>query len=228
MSVASEIIRFTDELPANVRLVAVSKFHPVEKLMEAYSAGQRIFGESRVQELVQKAQEMPADVQWHFIGHLQTNKVRALLPHVSLIHSVDSERLLDCIDKEAERIGRTVDVLLQIHVAQEEAKFGFTLQEITQLANSGKLTAMSHVRVVGVMAMATNTDDDAEIRREFAEAHHVFYTLKDGCFFGDEHFCELSMGMSDDYQDAIAEGSTMIRVGTAIFGARNYGTQPAT
>ncbi len=222
MSVASEIERFTDELPANVRLVAVSKFHPVEKLMEAYSAGQRIFGESRVQELVQKAQEMPADVQWHFIGHLQTNKVRALLPHVSLIHSVDSERLLDCIDKEAERIGRTVDVLLQIHVAQEEAKFGFTLQEITQLANSGKLTAMSHVRVVGVMAMATNTDDDAEIRREFAEAHHVFYTLKDGCFFGDEHFCELSMGMSDDYRLAIAEGSTMVRIGTTIFGAREY------
>lgn len=222
MSVASEIIRFTDELPANVRLVAVSKFHPVEKLMEAYSAGQRIFGESRVQELVQKAQEMPADVQWHFIGHLQTNKVRALLPHVSLIHSVDSERLLDCIDKEAERIGRTVDVLLQIHVAQEEAKFGFTLQEITQLANSGKLTAMSHVRVVGVMAMATNTDDDAEIRREFAEAHHVFYALKDGCFFGDEHFCELSMGMSDDYRLAIAEGSTMVRIGTTIFGAREY------
>lgn len=222
MSVASEIERFTDELPANVRLVAVSKFHPVEKLMEAYSAGQRIFGESRVQELVQKAQEMPADVQWHFIGHLQTNKVRALLPHVSLIHSVDSERLLDCIDKEAERIGRTVDVLLQIHVAQEEAKFGFTLQEITQLANSGKLTAMSHVRVVGVMAMATNTDDDAEIRREFAEAHHVFYTLKDGCFFGDEHFCELSMGMSEDYRLAIAEGSTMVRIGTTIFGAREY------
>ena len=222
MSVASEIIRFTDELPANVRLVAVSKFHPVEKLMEAYSAGQRIFGESRVQELVQKAQEMPADVQWHFIGHLQTNKVRALLPHVSLIHSVDAERLLDFIDKEAERIGRTVDVLLQIHVAQEEAKFGFTLQEITQLANSGKLTAMSHVRVVGVMAMATNTDDDAEIRREFAEAHHVFYTLKDGCFFGDEHFCELSMGMSDDYRLAIAEGSTMVRIGTTIFGAREY------
>lgn len=222
MSVASEIVRFTDELPANVRLVAVSKFHLVEKLMEAYSAGQRIFGESRVQELVQKAQEMPADVQWHFIGHLQTNKVRALLPHVSLIHSVDSERLLDCIDKEAERIGRTVDVLLQIHVAQEEAKFGFTLQEITQLANSGKLTAMSHVRVVGVMAMATNTDDDAEIRREFAEAHHVFYTLKDGCFFGDEHFCELSMGMSDDYRLAIAEGSTMVRIGTTIFGAREY------
>ncbi len=222
MSVASEIVRFTDELPANVRLVAVSKFHPLEKLMEAYSAGQRIFGESRVQELVQKAQEMPADVQWHFIGHLQTNKVRALLPHVSLIHSVDSERLLDCIDKEAERIGRTVDVLLQIHVAQEEAKFGFTLQEITQLANSGKLTAMSHVRVVGVMAMATNTDDDAEIRREFAEAHHVFYTLKDGCFFGDEHFCELSMGMSDDYRLAIAEGSTMVRIGTTIFGAREY------
>ena len=222
MSVASEIVRFIDELPANVRLVAVSKFHPVEKLMEAYSAGQRIFGESRVQELVQKAQEMPADVQWHFIGHLQTNKVRALLPHVSLIHSVDSERLLDCIDKEAERIGRTVDVLLQIHVAQEEAKFGFTLQEITQLANSGKLTAMSHVRVVGVMAMATNTDDDAEIRREFAEAHHVFYTLKDGCFFGDEHFCELSMGMSDDYRLAIAEGSTMVRIGTTIFGAREY------
>ena len=222
MSVASEIVRFTDELQANVRLVAVSKFHPVEKLMEAYSAGQRIFGESRVQELVQKAQEMPAYVQWHFIGHLQTNKVRALLPHVSLIHSVDSERLLDCIDKEAERIGRTVDVLLQIHVAQEEAKFGFTRQEITQLAKSGKLTAMSHVRVVGVMAMATNTDDDAELRREFAEAHHVFYTLKDGCFFGDEHFCELSMGMSDDYRLAIAEGSTMVRIGTTIFGAREY------
>ena len=222
MSIASTIHQLQAQMPQGTRLVAVSKYHPASMIREAYDAGQRIFGESRVQELVQKAQEMPADVQWHFIGHLQTNKVRALLPHVSLIHSVDSERLLDCIDKEAERIGRTVDVLLQIHVAQEEAKFGFTLQEITQLANSGKLTAMSHVRVVGVMAMATNTDDDAEIRREFAEAHHVFYTLKDGCFFGDEHFCELSMGMSDDYRLAIAEGSTMVRIGTTIFGAREY------
>lgn len=222
MSVASEIIRFTDELPANVRLVAVSKFHPVSKLMEAYSAGQRIFGESRVQELVQKAQEMPSDVQWHFIGHLQTNKVRALLPYVKLIHSVDSERLLDCIDKEAARIGRTVDVLLQLHVAQEEAKFGFTLDEIAELANSGKLTAMKNVRVVGVMAMATNTDDDAEIRHEFAEAHHVFYKLKDGCFFGNDDFREISMGMSDDYRLAIAEGSTLVRIGTTIFGEREY------
>ncbi len=222
MSIASEITRFLEELPSNVRLVAVSKFHPVEHMMQAYNAGQRVFGESRVQELVQKVGGMPADVEWHFIGHLQTNKVRALVPHVDLIHSVDSLRLLECINKEAARIGRVVNVLLQVHVAQEEQKFGFTADEIAQLAYDGSLLKMANVKVVGVMAMATNTDDDAVIRREFAEAHHVFYKLKDGCFYGDEDFKELSMGMSDDYLLAVAEGSTLVRIGTTIFGEREY------
>ena len=202
--------------------MAVSKFHPVEKLMQAYDAGQRLFGESRVQELAQKVGAMPSDVQWHFIGHLQTNKVRQLVPHVHLIHSVDSLKLLQCINKEAARIDRVVDVLLQVHVAQEVEKFGFAIDELEALANEGQLAAMPNVRVVGLMAMATNTDDEAEIRKEFAEAHRAFEYLKQGCYRNNAEFCELSMGMSDDYHLAIAEGSTMVRIGTTIFGIREY------
>lgn len=222
MSIADEVRRIASELPSGVKLVAVSKFHPVEKLMQAYDAGQRLFGESRVQELAQKVGAMPSDVQWHFIGHLQTNKVRQLVPHVHLIHSVDSLRLLQCINKEAARIDRVVDVLLQVHVAQEVEKFGFAIDELEALANEGQLAAMPNVRVVGLMAMATNTDDEAEIRKEFAEAHRAFEYLKQGCYRNNAEFCELSMGMSDDYHLAIAEGSTMVRIGTTIFGIREY------
>ena len=222
MSIADEVRRIASELPSGVKLVAVSKFHPVEKLMQAYDAGQRLFGESRVQELAQKVGAMPSDVQWHFIGHLQTNKVRQLVPHVHLIHSVDSLKLLQCINKEAARIDRVVDVLLQVHVAQEVEKFGFAIDELEALANEGQLAAMPNVRVVGLMAMATNTDDEAEIRKEFAEAHRAFEYLKQGCYRNNAEFCELSMGMSDDYHLAIAEGSTMVRKGTTIFGIREY------
>ena len=222
MSIADEVRRIASELPSGVKLVAVSKFHPVEKLMQAYDAGQRLFGESRVQELAQKVGAMPSDVQWHFIGHLQTNKVRQLVPHVHLVHSVDSLKLLQCINKEAARIDRVVDVLLQVHVAQEVEKFGFAIDELAALANEGQLAAMPNVRVVGLMAMATNTDDEAEIRKEFAEAHRAFEYLKQGCYRNNAEFCELSMGMSDDYHLAIAEGSTMVRIGTTIFGIGEY------
>lgn len=222
MSIADEIKNITSQLPSGVKLVAVSKFHPVERLMQAYDAGQRRFGESRVQELVKKVQEMPSDVEWHFIGHLQTNKVRQLVPLVHLIHSVDSMKLLQCIDKEAARIGRVVNVLLQLHVAQETEKFGFAVDELENLASGGAFSDLHNVRICGVMAMATNTDDETEIRKEFAEANGAFTCLKRGCFKDKEAFAELSMGMSDDYHLAIEQGSTMVRIGTTIFGKREY------
>lgn len=220
--IAQQIKNINAGLPESVALVAVSKFHPVESLQEAYSAGQRIFGESRVQEVVQKRVQMPDDVKWHFIGHLQTNKVRQLVPYVSLIHSVDSFKLLECIDKEAKRIDRVVDVLLQLHVAQEETKFGFSCDDCVSLTESGVLEKLRNVRVCGVMGMATNTDDDEVVRAEFKSIKTVFDTLKDGYFKDKPYFREVSMGMSDDYYIAIEEGSTLIRIGTTIFGERNY------
>lgn len=221
-NIGSQIKSITESLPAGVRLVAVSKFHPVEALREAYDAGQRIFGESRVQELAQKHALMPADVEWHFIGHLQTNKVRQLVPYVSLIHSIDSARLLGCVNDEARRIGRVVDVLLQLHVAKEETKFGFTCEDCLSLVESGELERMDSVRVRGVMGMATNTDDESEIRHEFKAIKAVFDELKAGFFADKPYFSEISMGMSDDYHIAVDEGSTLVRIGTTIFGNRNY------
>lgn len=220
--IAQQIRCIKDSLPEGVELVAVSKFHPVESLKEAYDAGQRIFGESRVQEVLQKQALMPDDVKWHFIGHLQTNKVRQLVPYVSLIHSVDSIKLLECIDKEAKRIGRVVDVLLQLHVAQEETKFGLTCEECVALSKDGVFDSLENVRVCGVMGMATNTDDIEVVRAEFKLIKSVFDTLKTDCFSGKPYFKEISMGMSDDYRIAIEEGSTLIRIGTTIFGERNY------
>lgn len=220
--IGKKIREYCDELPQGVRLVAVSKFHPVEALREAYDAGQRIFGESRVQEIQVKHREMPEDVQWHFIGHLQTNKVRQLVPYVTLIHSVDSLRLLECVDGEARRIGRTVDVLLQLHVARETTKFGLTPEECVALAESGAIERLANVRVCGVMGMATNTDDERAIRAEFRQIRHTFDELRRGCFAGAPWFAEVSMGMSDDYRIAIEEGSTLVRIGTSIFGERSY------
>lgn len=167
INVKENIRKLQDSLPKGVGLVAVSKFHPVELLREAYDAGQRIFGESRAQELLQKVGQMPDDVKWHFIGHLQTNKVRAIVPYVAMIHSIDSEKLLRVVDSEAERAGRVVDVLLQLHVAQEETKYGMTADECVAMVESGVLAELTHVRVCGVMGMATNTDDENEIRAEF-------------------------------------------------------------
>lgn len=223
MSVISDQIKIiTETLPDGVELVAVSKFHPVEALKEAYDAGQRIFGESRVQEISQKRLLMPDDVQWHFIGHLQTNKVRQLVPYVSLIHSVDSIKLLESINAESARIGRVVDVLLQLHVAQEETKFGFTCEDCVDLVDKGVLDRLPNVRVCGVMGMATNTDDMVKVREEFKSIKNVFDTLKQRYFADKPYFKEISMGMSDDYHIAMEEGSTLVRIGTTIFGSRGY------
>ena len=211
------------KLPENVRLVAVSKFHPVEELQQAYDAGQRLFGENRAQELVAKAPELPKDIRWHFIGHLQKNKVRAIMPHVSVIESVDSVELLRLIEKEAARIDRTVDVLLQLHVAQEETKSGFSFDELMEAAEAGELTeGLPHVHVCGLMAMASLTDDMEQVASEFETVRRAFIMLKDGCFDESEYFNELSMGMSDDWPVAVQHGATLVRIGTSIFGPRVY------
>lgn len=221
-SIAENIIQIKAQLPEGVSLVAVSKYHPVKQLQEAYAAGQRIFGESHAQELVAKAPLMPDDVQWHFIGHLQRNKVRQIMPIVSLIHSVDSIRLLSTIDKEAARIGRTVDVLLQLHVAQEEAKSGFAVEELMQLAENGEFQPFKHVRYRGLMAMATFTTDTALIASEFARVASTYATLLEKQIFPGADFNQLSMGMSDDWHIAVEHGATLVRIGTQIFGPRQY------
>ena len=222
-SIKDNLEKVTAQLPQGVRLMAVSKFHPVEELAEAYEAGQRLFGENHVQELIAKAPQLPEDIRWHFIGHLQKNKVRALMPHVSVIESVDSVKLLQLIEKEAARIDRTVDVLLQLHVAQEETKSGFAIEEVLEAGEAGLLTEnLPHVNVCGVMAMASLTDDMEQVAQEFDLVRRTYLTLKDGCFDESPYFNELSMGMSDDWQVAVKYGATLVRIGTAIFGPRTY------
>ena len=221
-SIKENLEKVTAQLPNGVRLVAVSKFHPVEELAEAYEAGQRLFGENRAQELIAKAPQLPEDIRWHFIGHLQKNKVRAIMPHVSVIESVDSVKLLSLIEKEAARIDRTVDVLLQLHVAQEETKSGFAIDEVLEAGEAGELTCYPHVRVCGVMAMASLTDDMDQVAQEFDLVRRIYLTLKDGPFDESEDFNELSMGMSDDWQVAVKYGATLVRIGTAVFGPRKY------
>ena len=208
------------QLPPQTRLVAVSKYHPAEAIMEAYEAGQRIFGESHVQELQRKAALLPQDIEWHFIGHLQTNKVKYIAPYVSLIHAVDSVRLLAEIDKQASRIGRKIPCLLQLHIAREETKFGFSIEELLNLLDSGAHLAYNSVIISGLMCMASNVDDEEQIAEEFVRAHALFLTLKDRYFKHNTEFAECSWGMSDDYPLAIAHGSTLVRIGSKIFGSR--------
>ena len=219
-TIAQNIETIAAKMPQDVRLVAVSKFHPVERLREAYDAGQRLFGENRVQELVAKAPQLPPDVEWHFIGHLQRNKVRQLLPHVTMIHSVHSVELLRLIDKEAARIGRTVDVLIELHVAQEMTKSGFAPDEALRDITPQLLDELSHVRVRGVMTMATFTSDMEQVAREFALAQNTFVQMRDQLQF--PAFDQLSMGMSEDWPLAVKHGATMVRIGTDIFGEREY------
>ncbi|MBR5102894.1 MAG: YggS family pyridoxal phosphate-dependent enzyme [Muribaculaceae bacterium] len=221
-SIRENIESLRSKIPAGVELVAVSKFHPVERLREAYYAGQRVFGENRVQELVAKCPLMPADVQWHFIGHLQKNKVRALVPHVSMIESVDSVKLLRRIDSEAQRIGRKIRVLLQLHVAQEPTKSGFLPSELLHAARNGELNGLQWVEICGVMTMATFTYATATIEREFEHAHLVFEHLRATTFAGDDRFACLSMGMSHDWPLAVKHGSNIVRIGSSIFGLREY------
>ena len=208
------------ELPPNVRLIAVSKFHPAETLMEAYNAGQRIFGENKAQELIAKYEVLPKDIEWHFIGHLQMNKVKYIIPFVSMIHSIDSVNLLREVDKCAGKAGRKINVLLQIHIAKEETKYGFSENECYEFLASGTHKTLDNINICGLMGMATFTKDMDIVRQEFKELSSFFHKLKQNFFSFDDNFNELSMGMSEDYRIAIEEGSTLLRVGSKIFGER--------
>lgn len=219
MSVARQIEEIRATLPAGVTLVAVSKTHPVEAIEEAYTVGQRHFGESRPQELKAKYETLPKDIRWHMIGHLQTNKIKYIVPFVALIESVDSARLCEAIEREATKCDRVIDILLELHVAEEESKTGWDCDELMAYVDSGAFDALPHLRVRGVMGIASNTDDEERIRADFGALKAAFETLKP--HFGDA-FDTLSMGMSDDYPIAIECGSTSVRVGSLIFGARDY------
>jgi pyridoxal phosphate enzyme (YggS family) len=205
-----------------VELVAVSKFHPAALIKEAYDQGQRMFGESRVQELQAKHEALPADIQWHFIGHLQPNKVKYIAPYISLIHAVDSYKLLAEINKQAAKHDRVIPCLLELHIAQEESKYGFTPEACTALLEDGAWRALKNVQIAGLMCMASNTPDMVQVRSEFHQARVYFDELKQRFFADDPHFCERSWGMSHDYDVAMDEGATLVRVGTAIFGEREY------
>ena len=221
MNVASNIAALKRELPANVTLVAVSKTKPIEVVKEAYDAGQRIFGENKVQELSDKYELLPKDINWHFIGHLQTNKVKFIAPFVSLIHSVDRLKLIKEIGSRAAQQNRTIDCLLQVHIAQESHKFGFDQKELRTLIENETFQQFPHIRIRGLMGMATFTDDKSQLMDEFHSLNSFFISLKNNYFNGNQHFDTLSMGMSNDFPLAIQEGSNMVRVGSAIFGARN-------
>ena len=220
-TIAQNLKQLTSQLPTGVKLVAVSKFHPVERLQEAYDAGQRLFGENRAQELASKAPQLPADIEWNFIGHLQKNKVRMIIPHVAMIQSVDSVELLNLINKEAARVNRHIKVLLQLHVAKEQTKSGFTVDEVLKAAAEGNFENLSNVTIAGVMAMATFTDDMQQVASEFETVHDTFIRLRK-MKFATPDFKEISMGMSDDWTIAVEHGATIVRIGTDIFGAREY------
>jgi pyridoxal phosphate enzyme (YggS family) len=211
----------TELAPYQAKLVAVSKTKPTSQILEMYKQGHKIFGENRTLELADKYASLPKDIEWHFIGHLQTNKVKYIAPFVSLIHAVDRYKLLKAINKEAQKAGRIIDCLIQFHIAEEESKYGFDLQEAEDMLNDPLLPTLQNIRLCGVMGMATFTDDEQQVRREFKQLSHYFTQLKTQYFSGLAHFREISMGMSGDYTVALEEGSTMVRIGTLIFGARD-------
>ena len=219
--IAANLGFLKSQIPASVKLVAVSKTKPVSDILIAYNAGQRCFGENRVQEILSKKNLLPDDIEWHLIGHLQSNKVRAVVPFISMIQSVDSYSLLSIINSEALKINRVVDCLLQIHIATEETKFGFSLKELHEAIDLQCFTELENVRICGLMGMATFTEDDIQVQKEFRYLKDCFKTLKTGYFAGNTSFKEISMGMSGDYSTALEEGSTMIRIGSLIFGERN-------
>lgn len=218
--IASNITILRSELPSTVKLVAVSKTKPVQDIIQACSTGQMCFGENRVQELLNKKDHVPLNVEWHLIGHLQTNKVKFIVPFISMIQSVDSFKLISAINAEASKIGRVVNCLLQIHIAEEETKFGFSIDEIESIIENKGFDNLNYVRVCGVMGMATFTDNYSQVRKEFISLRKYFEKLKTGYFDHDINFREISMGMSGDYKIAIEEGSTMVRIGNLLFGER--------
>jgi len=222
MSIEENIDLIQSNLPEHVRLVAVSKTKPAKLLIEAYNHGQRAFGENKVQEMVWKHDELPKDIKWHFIGHLQTNKVKYIVPFVHLIHGVDSFKLLKAIDSEAKKVARIIPCLLQFHIAEEETKFGFSMDEAVEMLNSAEFRSLENVRISGVMGMATFTDDENQVRKEFAGLKGIFEKLKAEYFAGSADFKEISMGMSGDYLIAVEQGSTLVRIGSTIFGERHY------
>lgn len=222
MDIGKNILQIQQKLSEKTRLVAVSKTKPNEDILAAYEVGQRIFGENKVQDLTKKYEELPKDIEWHFIGHPQSNKVKYIAPFISLIHGVDSIKLLKVINKEGAKNERVIKCLLQFHIAEESTKFGLSEMEAEELLNSKEFAELKNVEVVGVMGMATYTDDKNRIRNEFGVLRRTFLTLKTKYFAASNSFCEISMGMSGDYQLAIEEGSTLIRVGSKIFGTRNY------
>lgn len=222
--ITEEIQRITAQLPQGVRLVAVSKYHPAEAIREAYAAGQRLFGESHAQEIQPKHEALSGleGLEWHFIGHLQTNKVKYIVPYISMIEAVDSLKLLREIEKQAAKADRVVKVLLELHIAEEATKYGLTMDDCRQLLDAGEWRQMTHVRICGLMMMASNVDDEQQIASEFQQAADFFDEVKAKYFAHDEQFCERSWGMSDDFPIAVSHRSTMVRVGTAIFGPRVY------
>jgi pyridoxal phosphate enzyme (YggS family) len=220
--IKDNLIETLKTIPEHVQLVAVSKTKPNEDLMEAYHAGQRVFGENKVQELTTKYEELPKDIQWHMIGHLQRNKVKYIAPFVSMIHAVDSVRLLKEINKQAKKNNCIIDCLLQFHIAEESTKFGLDLAEAKELLSSDEFKAMENISICGVMGMATFTDNEEQVQREFSALKKIFNELKETFYKSKDSFKEISMGMSGDYEIAIEEGSTMVRIGSTIFGARNY------
>lgn len=224
LPIANNLASLREELAQypQVKLVAVSKTKPNEAVMEAYEAGQRVFGENVVQELLKKQEDLPKDIEWHLIGHLQTNKVKYIAPFVSLVHSVDSIKLLQEIDKQAQKNNRIINCLLQVHIADEETKFGLDFDEVIALLRSEEFQQLNHINIVGLMGIATNTDNVEKIKEEFYELKTFFDGLQQSIFRDKPTFKELSMGMSSDYQIAVEQGSTIIRVGSTIFGKRNY------
>lgn len=220
MSIEQNLTRIKKQLPQGVKLVAVSKFKPVADIQDAYHAGQRAFGENRVQELADKQPQLPADIEWHMIGHLQSNKIKYMASFVHLIHGVDSFKLLQEIDRQAQKAGRVLNCLLQIHIAQEETKFGFDRNEVFEMLSGDDFKALAHVQICGVMGMATLTDDENQVRAEFKGLKQLFDELKTRYFNHNQSFKEISMGMSGDYHIAVEEGSTIVRIGSSIFGGR--------
>ena len=222
MDIQTNLKEVVAELPENVRLVAVSKFHPAEAIEAAYAVGQRIFGESKEQELSGKYEKLPKDIEWHFIGHLQTNKVKYIAPYIAMIHAADSYKLLAEVNKQAAKYNRVIPCLLEIHIAQEESKYGFSFEACREMLETTPWKELTHVCISGVMGMATNTDDESQITNEFESLHRFFTELKATYFKDCDTFKEISMGMSHDYPLAVQAGSTMVRVGSKIFGDRVY------